>query len=155
MVNLSPVGSLNDDMVEPRYDSDTLSVVPHYDTYHDSDVLNSNIQELGYIENTVSTNESYDELKAIMGYGDLKMDNILISRVYYIEGLGHNLFPVGQFCDSDLEVAFRKHTCFVRNLEGVDLLSGSCGSNLYTILMADMMNSFPIFLLFKALKIKS
>ncbi|GJS64894.1 hypothetical protein Tco_0679458 [Tanacetum coccineum] len=24
-------------------------------------------------------------------------------------GLGHNLFSVGQFCDSDLEVAFRKH----------------------------------------------
>ncbi|GJZ88048.1 retrovirus-related pol polyprotein from transposon TNT 1-94 [Tanacetum coccineum] len=38
-------------------------------------------------------------------------------------GLGHNLFFVGKFCDSDLEVAFRKHTCFVRNLEGVDLLS--------------------------------
>nr|GEZ22146.1 hypothetical protein [Tanacetum cinerariifolium] len=24
----------------------------------------------------------------------------------------------GQFCDSDLEVAFRQHTCFIRNLEG-------------------------------------
>ncbi|GJV24701.1 copia protein [Tanacetum coccineum] len=30
----------------------------------------------------------------------------------------------------DLEVAFRKHTCFVCNLEGVDLLSGSRGTNL-------------------------
>ncbi|GKC60302.1 integrase, catalytic region, zinc finger, CCHC-type containing protein [Tanacetum coccineum] len=60
-------------------------------------------------------------------------------------GLGHNLFCIRQFCDSDLEVAFRKHTCFVRNLEGVDLLSGSRGSNLYTISMADMMNSSPIF----------
>ncbi|GJR26030.1 hypothetical protein Tco_1102262 [Tanacetum coccineum] len=63
MANLSPVGSLNDDTVAPRYDSNTLSEVPHYDTYHDSDVLNSNIQELGYIENIISTNESYDELK--------------------------------------------------------------------------------------------
>ncbi|GJS03819.1 retrovirus-related pol polyprotein from transposon TNT 1-94 [Tanacetum coccineum] len=72
------------------------------------------------------------------------MGNILISRVYYVEGLGHNLFSVGQFCDSDLEVAFRKHTCFVRNLEGVDLLLGSRGSNLYTISMADMMKSSPI-----------
>ncbi|GJX98683.1 retrovirus-related pol polyprotein from transposon TNT 1-94 [Tanacetum coccineum] len=27
------------------------------------------------------------------------------------------LFSVGQLCDSDVEVAFRKHTCFVRNLE--------------------------------------
>ncbi|GJZ82952.1 retrovirus-related pol polyprotein from transposon TNT 1-94 [Tanacetum coccineum] len=62
MENLSPVGYLNDDTVEPCYDSDILSEVPHYDTYHNSDMLNSNIQELGYIENIVSNNESYDEL---------------------------------------------------------------------------------------------
>ncbi|GJX57131.1 retrovirus-related pol polyprotein from transposon TNT 1-94 [Tanacetum coccineum] len=37
--------------------------------------------------------------------------------------LGHNLFSVGQFCDANLEVAFRKNTCFIRNLEGVDLLA--------------------------------
>ncbi|GJS69654.1 hypothetical protein Tco_0702495, partial [Tanacetum coccineum] len=46
----------------------------------------------------------------------------VISRVYYVEGLGHNLFSVGQFCDSDLEVAFRKHTCFVRDIKGTDIL---------------------------------
>ncbi|GJX17511.1 retrovirus-related pol polyprotein from transposon TNT 1-94 [Tanacetum coccineum] len=90
-----------------------------------------------------------------MGYGDIQMGNILISCVYYVEGLGHNLFSVGQFCDSDLEVAFRKHNCFVRNLEGVDLLSGSRGSNLYTISMADMMKSSPICLLSKASNTKS
>ncbi|GKE31732.1 hypothetical protein Tco_1451054 [Tanacetum coccineum] len=50
MVNLSPVGSINDDTVEPRYDFDILSKVPHYDTYHDYNMINSNIQELGYIE---------------------------------------------------------------------------------------------------------
>ncbi|GJY72007.1 hypothetical protein Tco_0475710 [Tanacetum coccineum] len=59
--------------------------------------------------------------------------NVMISRVYYVEGLGHNLFSVGQFCDSNLEVAFRQHTCFIRNLEGVDLLTGSRGNNLYTL----------------------
>ncbi|GKC82133.1 hypothetical protein Tco_1137850, partial [Tanacetum coccineum] len=59
--------------------------------------------------------------------------NVTISRVYYVEGLGHNVFYVGQFCDSNLEVAFRKHTCFVRNLEGVDLLLGSRGTNLYSL----------------------
>ncbi|GJT99645.1 retrovirus-related pol polyprotein from transposon TNT 1-94 [Tanacetum coccineum] len=96
-----------------------------------------------------------DLFAAIMGYEDLQMGNILISRVYYVEGLGHNLFFVGQFCDSDLEVAFRKHTCFVQNLEGVDLLSGSRGSNLYTISMADIMKSSPICLLSKASKKKS
>nr|GEX60118.1 hypothetical protein [Tanacetum cinerariifolium] len=29
-------------------------------------------------------------------------------------GLGHNLFSVGQFCDSDLKVAFKKHTWNIR-----------------------------------------
>ncbi|GJS91951.1 hypothetical protein Tco_0774587 [Tanacetum coccineum] len=80
-----------------------------------------------------------DQIAKIMGYGDYQIGNITISRVYYVEGLGHNLFSVGQFCDSDLEVAFRKHTCFVRNLEGVDLLSGSRETNLYTLSIRDMM----------------
>ncbi|GJR35969.1 retrovirus-related pol polyprotein from transposon TNT 1-94 [Tanacetum coccineum] len=44
-----------------------------------------------------------DQIARIMGYGDFQLGNIIISRVYYIEGLGHNLFPVGQFCDTDLE----------------------------------------------------
>ncbi|GJY96575.1 putative ribonuclease H-like domain-containing protein [Tanacetum coccineum] len=53
-----------------------------------------------------------DHFGAIMGYGDYVIGDSVISRVYYVEGLGHNLFSVGQFCDSDLEVAFRKHSCF-------------------------------------------
>nr|GFB05587.1 integrase, catalytic region, zinc finger, CCHC-type, peptidase aspartic, catalytic [Tanacetum cinerariifolium] len=28
----------------------------------------------------------------IMGYGDYQIGNVIISRVYYVEGLGHNLF---------------------------------------------------------------
>ncbi|GJX57738.1 hypothetical protein Tco_0287635, partial [Tanacetum coccineum] len=66
-----------------------------------------------------------DQIVKIMRYGDYQIGNITISRLYYVEGLGHNLLSVGQFCDSDLEVAFRKHTCFVRNLKDVDLLLGS------------------------------
>ncbi|GJR10651.1 retrovirus-related pol polyprotein from transposon TNT 1-94 [Tanacetum coccineum] len=76
-------------------------------------------------------------------------------KVYYVEGLGHNLFSVGQFCDSDLEVAFRKHSCYVRDTDGVELLKGSRGSNLYTISVEDMMKSSPICLLSKASKNKS
>nr|GEY47818.1 hypothetical protein [Tanacetum cinerariifolium] len=55
-------------------------------------------------------------------YGDSVQGNVTINRVYYIECLNHNLFSVGQFCDADLEVAFRKSTCFVRDLQGNDLL---------------------------------
>ncbi|GJV47057.1 retrovirus-related pol polyprotein from transposon TNT 1-94 [Tanacetum coccineum] len=64
-----------------------------------------------------------DQFAPILGYGDLNQGNIMIKRVYYVEGLNHNLFSVGQFCDADLEVAFRKSTCFVRDLQGNDLLT--------------------------------
>nr|GFC84999.1 integrase, catalytic region, zinc finger, CCHC-type, peptidase aspartic, catalytic [Tanacetum cinerariifolium] len=96
-----------------------------------------------------------DHVAKIMGYGDYQIGNVTISQVYYVEGLGHNLFSVGQFCDSDLEVAFCQHTCFIRNLEGVDLLTGSWGNNLYTLSLQDMMVSSPICLLSKASKTKS
>ncbi|GJY10999.1 retrovirus-related pol polyprotein from transposon TNT 1-94 [Tanacetum coccineum] len=96
-----------------------------------------------------------DHFGAIMGYGDYVIGDSVISRVYYVEGLGHNLFSVRQFCDSDLEVAFRMHSCYVRNTDGVELIKGSGGSNLYTILVEDMMKSSPICLSSKASKNKS
>ncbi|GJW06449.1 hypothetical protein Tco_1568872 [Tanacetum coccineum] len=46
-----------------------------------------------------------DQFAPILGYGDLIQGNVTIKRVYYVEGLNHNLFSVGQFCDADLEVA--------------------------------------------------
>ncbi|GKA81725.1 hypothetical protein Tco_0788417 [Tanacetum coccineum] len=82
-----------------------------------------------------------DQVAKIMGYGDYQLGNVIISRVYYVQGLGHNLFSIGQFCDADLEVAFRKNTCFIWNLEGVDLLSGSRDTNLYTISLDDMLKT--------------
>ncbi|GJR60002.1 retrovirus-related pol polyprotein from transposon TNT 1-94 [Tanacetum coccineum] len=91
-----------------------------------------------------------DHMAKIMGYGNYQIRNVTISRVYYVEGLRHNLFSVGQFCDSNLEVAFRQHICFIRNLKGVDLLIGSRGNNLYTLSLGDMMVSSPICLLSKA-----
>ncbi|GJS75107.1 retrovirus-related pol polyprotein from transposon TNT 1-94 [Tanacetum coccineum] len=44
-----------------------------------------------------------DHVGEIKGYRDYQIRNVMISRVYYVEGLGHNLLSVGQFCDSDLE----------------------------------------------------
>nr|GEU85928.1 putative reverse transcriptase, RNA-dependent DNA polymerase [Tanacetum cinerariifolium] len=88
-----------------------------------------------------------DHGAAILGFSDLQWGNILITRVYFIEGLGHNLFSVGQFCDSDLEVAFRRNACFIKNLEGVDLLSRNRTTNLYTINLHDMASASPIFLM--------
>nr|GFA94390.1 integrase, catalytic region, zinc finger, CCHC-type, peptidase aspartic, catalytic [Tanacetum cinerariifolium] len=79
-----------------------------------------------------------DHVAAILGFGDLQWENILITSVCFVERLGHNLVSVGQLCDSDLEVAFRRDACFVRNLEGVDLLKGDRSTDLYTINLHDM-----------------
>nr|GFA55147.1 retrovirus-related Pol polyprotein from transposon TNT 1-94 [Tanacetum cinerariifolium] len=68
-----------------------------------------------------------DHVAKIMGYGDYQIGNVTISRVYYVEGLGH----------------------------GVDLLTGSWANNLYTLSLQDMMASLPICLLSKASKTKS
>nr|GFA91911.1 retrovirus-related Pol polyprotein from transposon TNT 1-94 [Tanacetum cinerariifolium] len=86
----------------------------------------------------------------ILGYGDLVQGNVMINKVYYIKGLNHNLFSVGQFCDADLEVAFRKSTCFVRDLQGNDLLTGNRGSDLYTISLQESTSSTPLCLMAKA-----
>nr|GFC31489.1 retrovirus-related Pol polyprotein from transposon TNT 1-94 [Tanacetum cinerariifolium] len=75
-----------------------------------------------------------DHFGAIMGYGDCVVGESVISRVYYVEGLGHNLFFVRQFCDSDLEVTFRKHSCYVQDTNGVDLIKGFRRTNLFCLI---------------------
>nr|GEY53031.1 hypothetical protein [Tanacetum cinerariifolium] len=96
-----------------------------------------------------------DHVAVILGFSDLQWGNILITRDYFIEGLGHNLFSVGQFCDSDLEVAFRRNACFIRSLEGVDLLKGNHSTNLYTINLHEMAFASPICLMARASSTKS
>nr|GFA20317.1 hypothetical protein [Tanacetum cinerariifolium] len=44
-----------------------------------------------------------DQFAPILSYGDLVQGNVMINRVYYVKGLNHNIFSVGQFCDVDLE----------------------------------------------------
>nr|GEX62614.1 retrovirus-related Pol polyprotein from transposon TNT 1-94 [Tanacetum cinerariifolium]GEX62822.1 retrovirus-related Pol polyprotein from transposon TNT 1-94 [Tanacetum cinerariifolium] len=91
-----------------------------------------------------------DQFAPILGYGDLVQRNITINRVYYVEGLNHNLFLVGQFCDADLEVAFQKSTCFVRDLQGNNLLTSNRGSDLYTISLQELISSTLLCLMAKA-----
>nr|GFA50102.1 hypothetical protein [Tanacetum cinerariifolium] len=91
-----------------------------------------------------------DQIAPILGYGDLVQGAVTIKRVYYVEGLNHNLFSVGQFYDADLEVAFRKSTCYIRDLKGNDLLTGSRGTDLYSIILQDTNCPNPICLMAKA-----
>ncbi|GJS29119.1 integrase, catalytic region, zinc finger, CCHC-type containing protein [Tanacetum coccineum] len=111
---------------------------------------------LDFVENVKIPSFRFDDhIARIIMYGDYQLGNVTISRVYYIEGLRHNLFSVGQFYDADLEVAFQNNTCFIHNLEGVDLLSGFRDVNLYTISLDDMLKTSLICLLSKASKTKS
>nr|GFC03644.1 retrovirus-related Pol polyprotein from transposon TNT 1-94 [Tanacetum cinerariifolium] len=91
-----------------------------------------------------------DQIAPILGYGDLVQGAVTIKRVYYVEGLNHNLLSVGQFCDADLEVGFRKSTFFIRDLKGNDLLTGSRGTDLYSITLQSTSSPNPICLMAKA-----
>nr|GEZ75319.1 integrase, catalytic region, zinc finger, CCHC-type, peptidase aspartic, catalytic [Tanacetum cinerariifolium] len=91
-----------------------------------------------------------DQIAPILGYGNLVQRAVMIKRVYYVEGLNHNLFSVGQFYDADLEVAFQKSTCYIRDLKGNDLLTGSRGTDLYSITLQDTNSPNTICLMAKA-----
>nr|GEX04893.1 Gag-Pol polyprotein [Tanacetum cinerariifolium] len=75
---------------------------------------------------------------------------LLCNSVEKFLGLNYNLFSVGQFCDADLEVAFWKSTCFVRDLQGNDLLTDNHGSDLYTISLQESTSSTPLCLMAKS-----
>ncbi|GJS01277.1 retrovirus-related pol polyprotein from transposon TNT 1-94 [Tanacetum coccineum] len=96
-----------------------------------------------------------NDFAVIAGYGDVVIGLMTIKKVYYVEGLRHNLFSIRQFCDKGLEVAFRKSTCFVRTKDGVDLLTGDCSSNLYTIALNDIASNSSACLLVKASSLQS
>nr|GFC21376.1 integrase, catalytic region, zinc finger, CCHC-type, peptidase aspartic, catalytic [Tanacetum cinerariifolium] len=73
---------------------------------------------INYVEKFIGTVRfGNDQFAKIVGYGDYKLGDTIISRVYYVEGLNHNLFLVEQFRDGGLEVAFRQ-----QNMDKVDLL---------------------------------
>ena len=61
----------------------------------------------------------------ILGYGDIERNGIVIKKVHYVEGLSHNLFSVGRFCDNNLQVLFRQSLCKVQTLDGIDLMRRS------------------------------
>nr|GEW98983.1 retrovirus-related Pol polyprotein from transposon TNT 1-94 [Tanacetum cinerariifolium] len=96
-----------------------------------------------------------DQIASIIGYGDLVQGNVTIKRVYYVKGLNHNLFSIHQLCDADLEVAFRKSTCYIRDLKGNNLITSSRGIDLYSITLQDTSTSNLICLMVKALSLQA
>nr|GEX95157.1 hypothetical protein [Tanacetum cinerariifolium] len=108
---------------KPKASRNNVSVVQIVLWYLDSGCSKHMIEDRSQLTNFVdkfldTVRFGNDHVEKIMSYGDYKIGNVMISRVYFGDGLGHNLFFVGKFSDSDLEVAFRQHTCFILNLEG-------------------------------------
>ncbi|GJZ24626.1 retrovirus-related pol polyprotein from transposon TNT 1-94 [Tanacetum coccineum] len=108
------------------------------------------IQPILFIVDSGCTKHMTGNLKLLCNFVEKYLGNITINRVYYVEGLNHSLFSVGQFYDADLEVAFRKSTCFVRDLQVNDLLTGNHRSDLYTISLQEMSSLTPIYFMAKA-----
>ncbi|GJZ67603.1 retrovirus-related pol polyprotein from transposon TNT 1-94 [Tanacetum coccineum] len=78
------------------------------------------------------------------GYPNLFMVRRLgLFQAYDRESKASHQFRLEVF-GNYLEVAFRRNTCFVRNLEGVDLLKGNRTTNLYTINLHEMASTSPI-----------
>nr|GEV40562.1 integrase, catalytic region, zinc finger, CCHC-type, peptidase aspartic, catalytic [Tanacetum cinerariifolium] len=139
----SPIGNVNTNLIEI-----ILFIIDSGCSKH----MTGNLKLLtNFVEKFLGTMKfGNDQITLILGYGDLVQGTINIKRVYYVEGLNHNLFSVGQFCDADLEVAFQKSTCYIRDLKGNDLLTSSCSTYLYSITPQDTSIPNPICLMAKA-----
>ncbi|GJT63501.1 integrase, catalytic region, zinc finger, CCHC-type containing protein [Tanacetum coccineum] len=73
MATLSLAGSINRDTAEPSYDSELLSEVPHYDTYHEDTIINDVVQEMEYNDHVIFNDNSCDELTSnsnVISYAD-------------------------------------------------------------------------------------
>nr|GFB01415.1 integrase, catalytic region, zinc finger, CCHC-type, peptidase aspartic, catalytic [Tanacetum cinerariifolium] len=81
-------------------------------------MIGDRLKLINYVEKFIGTMRfKNDQFAKIVSYGDYKLGDTIISRVYHVEGLNHNLFSVEQFCNGGLEVAFRQHTCYIRNMD--------------------------------------
>ncbi|GJW81057.1 retrovirus-related pol polyprotein from transposon TNT 1-94 [Tanacetum coccineum] len=93
-----------------------------------------------------------DQFAPILGYGDLNQGNVpTIKRVLLRrKASNHNLFSLVNSVMQIWRLRFRKSTCFVRDLQGNDLLTGNRGSDLYTISLQETTSSTPICFMAKA-----
>ncbi|GJT81353.1 retrovirus-related pol polyprotein from transposon TNT 1-94 [Tanacetum coccineum] len=151
----SPIGNINTNVSMPLGNTSRTANILDPMTPKCSTLSNTPLSSnsfVAHIDNSIHCTVKFgnDKISPILGYGDLVQGNINIKRVYYVEGLNHNLFSVGQFCDADLEVVFRKSTCYIRDLKGNDLLIGSRGTDLYSITLQDTSTPNLIFLMAKA-----
>nr|GEY75455.1 uncharacterized mitochondrial protein AtMg00810-like [Tanacetum cinerariifolium] len=115
------------------------------------EIVNPNISmPLGNASRTANVMDTMTSRRSTVSKTPLSSNYFAARRDCSIHRLNHTLFSVGQFYDADLEVAFRKSTCFICDLKGNDLLTGSRGTDLYSITLQDTNCPNPICLMAKA-----
>ncbi|GJU17950.1 retrovirus-related pol polyprotein from transposon TNT 1-94 [Tanacetum coccineum] len=154
----SQIGNVNPNVSMPLGNASRTANILEHKTPRCSTVSNtpsSSNSFAAHRDSSIHLKFGNDQITPILGYGDLVQGMITIKRVYYVEGLNHNLFSVGQFYDSDLEVAFWKSNCYIRDLKGNDLLKCSRGTDLYSITLQESKTPNPICLMAKATSSKA
>ncbi|GJS07385.1 retrovirus-related pol polyprotein from transposon TNT 1-94 [Tanacetum coccineum] len=147
-LELESISKLNTDLVKP-YDYTKENSLYEIFKPLSREYLDQLIVHLVlFIVDSGCTKRVMGNLTLLCNFVEQYLGNIMIKRVYYIEGLNNILFSIGQFCDADLEVAFQKSTCFMRDLQGNDLLTDNYGSDLYTISLQE--TSLPASICFLA-----
>ncbi|GJY07568.1 retrovirus-related pol polyprotein from transposon TNT 1-94 [Tanacetum coccineum] len=153
----SPIGNVNPNVSMPLGNASRTANILEQMTPRCSNHMTGYLKLLtNFVEKFLGTMKfGNDQIASILGYGDLVQGTITIKMVYYIERLNHNLFSVGQFCDADLEVSFQKSTCYIRDLKGNDLLTGSRSTYLYSITLQETSTPNPICLMAKATSLQA
>nr|GEU59163.1 integrase, catalytic region, zinc finger, CCHC-type, peptidase aspartic, catalytic [Tanacetum cinerariifolium] len=144
----SPIGNVNTNLIEI-----ILFIIDSGCSKH----MMGNLKILNnFVEKFLGTEKfKNDQIAPIIGYEDMVQGTITIKRVYYVEGLNHNLFSIGQFRDANLEVAFQKSTFYIHDLMGNDLVTGSHGTDLYSITLKDTSTPNLICLMAKATSLQA
>nr|GFB96470.1 hypothetical protein [Tanacetum cinerariifolium] len=107
--------------------------------------VNPNVSTpLGNVSRTANVMDTMTSRCSKHMTGNLKLLINLVEKFLGTVKFGNDqIAPIlgGQFCDADLEVAFRKSTCYIRDLKGNDLLTGDIVSSM---VMASSSLSFKV-----------
>ncbi|GKC06274.1 retrovirus-related pol polyprotein from transposon TNT 1-94 [Tanacetum coccineum] len=101
---------------------------------------------LGYVSRTASILEPMTPRGSKHMMGNLKLLSNFVENFLSTVKFGNDQIAL----ILDLEVAFWKSTCYIRDLKGNDLLTGSCGTDLYSITLQDTSTPNLICLMAKA-----
>nr|GEU70940.1 copia protein [Tanacetum cinerariifolium] len=155
MANLSFADPVYDE-AGPSYDSNILSKVHDHDNYqdvvcelHEVHEMHDNVQPNCVVDSNAKYTSDSNMISYVQNFIKMFIGTVRFRNDHFGAIMCYEDYVIGD------SVIFRKHSCYVRDTYGVELIQGSRGSNLYTISIEDMLKSSPIYLLSKASRNKS